>query len=148
MYKGNPPASPSRALLFSKIALQRSPDQRTLSALRASIPPVCYPELVLWMSERPGLWSRCMGTPFPKQLRESKETFLGWRPVGVVNEFRWLYASLMPFSKEINEFVGKRDATDCALLISDRQECYRLLDEIQQNWGLSYWLIKRKIAAL
>jgi hypothetical protein len=60
----------------------------------------------------------------------------------------WCSALLERQIAQVSKFVSLKWQIEKALLDGDQKECFRLLDCIEQNCGLSYWFIATKIALL
>lgn len=86
------------------------------------------------------IWSQ----PFPKDVSTLT------RP-GLVNqatfkrELTWTVQVLLPFTKQISEFLVMRADFERELLRGDRNKIDKILNEIQSQFGLSFWLIESRI---
>jgi len=63
-------------------------------------------------------------------------------------EFLWIASILAIFPEKISSFVILRDSFEENFLNSDWDTCSNILDEVEENLGVSLWLISRRVQLL
>lgn len=140
--------SPQRLLLSAKVALLRNPTPGNLYDIRAQIPPSLYAEFIDWVMGQSGSAAKALSNGFPASISQWKPSFGAPKVIKVIDELYWAEIVLGHHAQRLKEFVAFSVALDKAFLLENESECQRLLDLIEKDFGVSYWLIKRRIAFL
>ncbi len=138
--------SEERALAHAKIRILKHMSRGTLGAVRADLPINAYASFISWLCSDLNVMQKCLSNPFPQTRGEWRADWDGPSPIGIAREIRWCSEYLFNHSAKINEFVRLRNDLDSGFLLSERDHTFELIDEIKNRIGLSYWLIKKRIA--
>lgn len=140
--------SPQRALLSAKVALLRDPTPGNLYDIRAQIPSSLYSEFITWVLGQSGSVGKALTNGFPTSVAQWRPSFSAPKAIKVRDELYWAELVIVQYAHRLKEFVACSVALDKAFLLENEPECQRLLDLIERDFGVSYWLIKRRIAFL
>lgn len=85
------------------------------------------------------------GNFFPNQLENMCEK----RELPFTNNFqhelRWWIACFGLCAEQINSFLAARKQYDTCVLLERYEEALEILDKVQKEWGVSFWLYESKI---
>lgn len=140
--------STKRIIPSAKVALLRNPTPGAFYDIRAALPAHAYEEYFSWAIGQNALAGRIFTNRFPKSLSEWRGAFSAPNPVKLSDELHWAVIVLKPNAKLLCDFAARTVALDKSFLKEDELECQSILDSIEKDFGLSYWLIKRRISFL
>jgi hypothetical protein len=110
---------------------------------RSVVSPNLYPELLQWMRRIPWAFPR----PFPKLIAQFK-VVPPTSSTSTDRELRWASAYLDLWVTPITRFVSMSRSFRCALLMGNYDNAKIFLNEIEEEFGYSIWLIKNRIALI
>lgn len=87
-----------------------------------------------------------VGVDFPNNFKELKAVFPP--SVGLEKELCWYGCILGSFSGQINQFITLEQDYSAAVLAGDLLCAQRVLNDIQEKFGVSVWLLENKISLL
>ncbi len=67
-------------------------------------------------------------------------------PASLLSEIIWSISTLLLYKDKINSFVKKSYSLEIAILNEAEEECFKILETIDRDFGQSHWLIQNKIA--
>lgn len=128
---------------FFNIKLSHNHSINELSILKSSVDPSSYPEIINELYKRPIL-TKLLGREKPlNELESEKLPF-----VDINSELLWAKSILKEHSSSILDFLKFSDSYSENLLLGNYQLCFEILDEIENEFGFSLWLIKNKISLI
>lgn len=84
---------------------------------------------------------------FPKKLEDLKKEKMIYTGV-IPADLRWFTAILSDYRKSLGVFVKSRDDFNLQLLLGNYSQCDLILDQINDRFGFSLWLIEARINLL
>jgi hypothetical protein len=86
------------------------------------------------------------GVPFPSHVDQLYSVQAYGRPARLHSELIWgLYRASL-FKEELTEFTKLRSEFENAVLLDSRDTARTLLDQIEQKFGISLWLIQNRLS--
>ena len=140
--------SEARKLPYSKVLVQKHNEPAALRLVKEWLPPHSYPEFLAWLWASPQVAKGVVPAPFPRTQEEWNFSLSISPTIPPRNELLWASAYFMPHAEMLKEFVARKESLDSAFLRGTRDDCFRLLDSVEHDWGLSFWLIKKRLALL
>lgn len=138
----------SRALAQAKLMLIKSPiPSAAVSTVRDFLGTANYAPFLSWLRNQSKLYARTFANPFPNTLQELRP-YSAPRPRSLVTEFRWCYYCLEPHISRLSSFNQLREEIETAFIAGQKDQCFDLLASLEQEYGTSIWLLKRKVAFL
>ena len=129
-------------------SVRGSQDPRAVVArARHTLLPGLFPDAVKWLRTHPTYGRAVFHPEYPKQWDQLKEA-RPLPPVSVDRELRWALAYLAPHAKCLRAFIESAAAFEKAFLLSEFDTCAEILDGIENEFGKSLWLLKRRISLL
>jgi len=137
------------AFISLKNAIRGARDPRAqVSQARDSIPPERFAGLIAWLRSN-RLVARYVFSPeFPKNYRQLLSLVAPLERTTLTREFRWAIAYLQPRCELLRYFVTKAQAFQRAYLTDSYEAGTLILDEVEKQFGQSFWLIKHRIQLL
>lgn len=134
---------------YYKILLQRASSipYSVLYDIKANLSVELTRKIVAWLQSTPASIERLLGKPFPRTNSEWKN-FPPGKHASYDREVLWCYLRLLPYIANISEFVELANEYEQLFIRANYEECLNLLDSIEDKFGLSLWLTKRRIHAL
>ncbi|MCY1022710.1 hypothetical protein [Pyxidicoccus sp. MSG2] len=118
-----------------------------LGHARNTLAPELFKEAAAWLHATPLVARRVLPSGYPRTFSQYGSD--GPLPATTpVREFRWAVANLVPHAASLSEFVTYAAAFHRAFLADDFATCTTLLDDIEQRFGQSLWLIKHRLPLL
>lgn len=142
-------SKPSRQMrsAYWKVKIQKSSNPyNELYDIKANLPVSLTKEIVAWLQSS-SLIGHFLGTVFPRTNRE-------WKHAPIVTsasydrEVLWCCLRLLPYAADIAKFVELAKAFERLFIRAKYEECLVLLDSVEEKFGLSLWLTKRRIHTL
>lgn len=118
-----------------------------LAGARKNTPPGLYPSIVNQLGQQRIYRHLFAQTTFPKKLSEYVSRKRIAR-VSTEGEIMWSASVLSLFTQELSLYVKLRDKFYSAYFYSNHEEANELLNEIQENFGYSLWLIGHRLQLL
>lgn len=115
-----------------------------ITEARNKLPTNLFDESVEWMVKQLKI-SLPLKNPFPKEFR-SLIVNRPLDPISFPREIAWISAMLKAFSEKINVFVQHKENIELLLLQGDNASLKSELQEIKDNFGVSFWWIEHSIA--
>jgi hypothetical protein len=146
--KRNPKHSKKRRLAAAKANLLRAPEpNKILSVVRSNLDSSDYEEFFSWISQQPALASKALADPFPKAVSDLRPHPA---PYGInpFHEMKWCFARLKCHFDSLKTFTQYREELDFAIVNDDEELAQEKLKLIEECYGQSIWLIKKKISFL
>ncbi|MEQ0777695.1 hypothetical protein ABLT15_35860 [Paraburkholderia tropica] len=100
-----------------------------------------FPQIFRTKTDLEALHGAAFPTALEQLLTEPRIT----TPASLTSELIWAISSAILFSDELREFVLRRREFERALLAQDRATVNAVLDEVQQAFGWSLWLIQNRL---
>jgi len=148
MAKKQPKKKWTDSLNTIKIALIQSQDPAIfLYQVKSQSPSNLFNETIYWILNQPRVLNKIFPDFFPKDYGG----MMVKSPLGTTNikrDLQWASALLRNFSKEINDFVFLKVQYENSYLNNNWKECEAILSKIENAFGVSFWLLKRKINLL
>ncbi|MCY0912180.1 hypothetical protein [Massilia antarctica] len=85
------------------------------------------------------------GLPFPPTIGEMFQIPAYVRPGTAAAELTWGLLRASRYAVELSGFVAMRESFEAAVLLDNRAESIRILDEIERQFGWSLWLIQNRL---
>jgi hypothetical protein len=86
------------------------------------------------------------GEPFPSRVEQLYSIRTYGRPARLHSELIWgLYRASL-FKKELTEFTKLRNDFERAILLDSRDDARSLLDQVEDGFGISLWLIQNRLS--
>lgn len=85
------------------------------------------------------------GQPFPRKLSELFSTPVLGVPTTKVSELMWAICRCVQFGEQLNSFAILQVKYEESILRDDKDECLRILEKIEQSFGVSTWLIQARL---
>lgn len=143
----NKPSLNKRAAYW-KVQLQKSSSlYSVLYEIKANLPALLTREIVVWLQSTSSSIEHLLGAPFPRTNSEWKSTRLG-RHANYDREIFWCYLRLLPYVANISEFIKLAKSYEQLFIRANYEECLNLLELVEEKFGLSLWLVKRRIHTL
>src|SRR6266478_2505306 len=130
----------------NRVRASRDP-HRTLSAQRQSLSDTSYGPLLLAIKGNPFVASRALPRPYPTTVSQL-HSFRLFSALDEGRELLWTAELLGQERARLTEFAALRDSFERAVLTDDLSECAVLLDAIEARFGVSLWLLSRRIHVL
>ncbi|NKX61466.1 tetratricopeptide repeat protein [Bacillus cereus] len=89
-----------------------------------------------------------IGKAFPKRIDQYKKKSTIYPSDDVQRELIWTSKIISKYVDEINCFLKKKEDYIKSLFLSDFQRAKEILDSIEEEFGLSCWLLENRIALL
>jgi hypothetical protein len=106
-----------------------------------------YKDIILWLHQNPWIKKKLFSPPFPKPANQLKIKNLS-SSVSLEKEFVWGWMYLLNYADQISSFLLKAQEFEKAILLSDYNRGKSILDEIERNFGFSFWFIKNRLSLL
>ncbi len=106
-----------------------------------------YKGIISWLHQNPSIKNNLFSHPFPKSINQLKIKNLS-SPVSLEKEFIWGWMYLLNYSDEISSFLSKAQEFEKTILLSDYDRGKSILDEIERNFGFSFWFVKNRLSLL
>jgi hypothetical protein len=133
---------------FRRILHSKGTDLRAgLSIARTAIDPENFAGIVQKLAHSPIYAQAIAPNPFPRTPSELP-TRKRLASVAATREFLWTSSVLSMHVSRLTRFVTLRDDYDRAFLIGDYEQASGCLKEIESAYGISFWLIARRIHLL
>jgi hypothetical protein len=136
----------------ANLALQkllRGPaDTLALSSARQQYRPESYATLVQLLRSNEKLKKRFCPQPFPKTVAQLKDTTPLLERQSLEREILWAKAYLLQLTDQISRFLSLTENYEDLFLKSRFEECHSVLDSVEQQFGMSLWFLKHKLALL
>lgn len=87
-------------------------------------------------------------SPFPKKIEELGQKRVYFSSGDVEKELVWNSRFIFHYSREINQFIEQRDLFNRLILLGFYEHANDILNNIEEKFGFSYWLIENKIFLL
>lgn len=144
--KGN--LSSDRMLTRAKTMVMNSSDIfSTLSTLREEAFPGLYHDILHFTLSLARHRDVLVASALPRTIVELR-SLPAPRPISIEREFRWASEYLALFAKYLSSFSTLSMAFESRLLRSEYDQSEKILNNIEEQFGLSLWLVKNKIAFL
>lgn len=117
-----------------------------LSTARLSIEPQDYVNLISQIEKYPSKLTNLLGSIGKKEYHDLD--FKNLLPIPFENELTWAKTILFRNAKSINSFIEKSKQYSKNLLSGNFDSANKILDDIENKFGQSIWLIKNRIAFL
>lgn len=91
--------------------------------------------------------ARIHGELFPRSVKGLFDQPALFRPADATNEIAWAAALCRRFSKRLSAYVAMRAQLQRALLIGREDEAKQLILNIEEEYGISIWLLQVQLAA-
>jgi hypothetical protein len=85
------------------------------------------------------------GDPFPRKLSGLFSTPVLGVPTSKVSELMWAICRCVQFGGQLHKFSKLQVKYEESILRDDKVECVRTLDEIEELFGVSTWLIQARL---
>jgi hypothetical protein len=132
--------------VMNKLRGSRRPAE-TVSDLRDEIDPKLFPTLLKKLPLFPQ-----RGKSLLPSLGHSLERFRvdvpTLRPVGLDRELAWAAAIFRQYSDVLDRFINLKLQFESHLLLGDYDDCEKVLDQLEKEFGVSVWLLETRIAFL
>ena len=125
----------------------RNPYTR-LSTIRREISPALYPALVAWMPNLAQKHRDFVVGRFPTTIQALSKERRVFHSLSATNEILWSAIVLAQYVGRITDFCKLRYRFEANLLPGNYEQANSDLDEIQNRFGFSFWLIESRIALL
>jgi len=146
-HKKETPSS-DRMLIRAKTMIMNSTDIfRTLSILREEAFVGLYHDILCFTLSLAKHRDVVLASVFPKAITELRSNPVS-RLISVEQEFRWASEYLALFAQYLSSFSTLSMTFESHLLRGEYNECEKILNNIEEKFGLSLWLVKNKIAFL
>jgi hypothetical protein len=135
---------PERARVFSHL---HAVPHFALNRLKCAAPLETIPRLFVEIASNPRYQLHIFGNPFPREFHE-----LGTNPLqnseSLERELLWTSLKVAFFTKEISHFIALEGDFRGALLSRNYQQGFEILTKIEQEFGISLWLIENRLVLL
>lgn len=120
----------------------------TLSALRGQVSPKLYPALLAFLPTilRNGRGS--LNPPFPASYRSLVVRQRALAPLSLDRELLWSSYQIAQHSGKIDSFIKLKHTFESTMIAGDANSAEEILDSIEQNYGVSFFLIETRLALL
>jgi hypothetical protein len=115
--------------------------------VRSQLPIALFDELVAWIHATPKVYRNlfpALSTDNPALLQR----YGAAKALTLLRELRWAASCLAYHGDALSDFVARSSQLPALVLESRHAERRRLLDDIERQFGQSFWLIKNRIALL
>lgn len=136
-----------KLLHFRNLMRGTNAPTRTLSEFRNSLSPAYFDDIIVLIKSNPAVRKIVFHPEYPKSVKFLKKTRL-LAPTSIEREIKWAVSYLLPHYSKINIFLDFSKQFQDSLLRDDFIICENILDEIENVFGHSIWLIKNKLAFL
>jgi hypothetical protein len=85
------------------------------------------------------------GDPFPKKISDLFSTPVLGIPSTKVSELMWALCRCIQFGNRLQGFTKMQVRYEESILRDDKEGCAKLLDGIEENFGVSTWLIQARL---
>ena len=115
--------------------------------VRDEVTPGLYSDAIAWIRANPLYRSSLFNHDFPRLVGQINKVSL-LHPTSIKNEFRWAGAYLSAHGGKLSEFLQLSLDFQRGILRDDYASCRQALDQVEERFGQSLWLIKNKIVFL
>lgn len=141
--------SDQQALQIFNRALHSKKNLRAgLSKARLSVDPIHFPSIVKSLGEKPIYRNALAQTTFPSQY----DQYVGKNRLGgnlsEAGEIIWNASVLSLYQNKLNIFTKLKNQFFSLYLSGNTQSAVEILDRIEADFGVSFWLISQKIQVL
>jgi hypothetical protein len=109
--------------------------------------PIDYAPFISWVQKHSRLKDRTFPAPFPETLQELRPHSAP-APLSLAAEFQWCACRLSSHLKAISSFNQVREQLEDAFVEGNEARAFSLLSTIEESYGTSIWLIKKKVMLL
>lgn len=138
----------SRSLIQAKVALSKNATIPNLFAVIDRVAPSQYDALAVWIEGEPSIRRRLYNEPFPASIDNWQVSATIFPDISIGRKLHWFGSYLRRNADKLNDYISLTHPLAAAFSAENRDECYRILNEVEKRFGISYWYIKRKIALL
>lgn len=131
----------------NKIRGSRNP-YIALQKTKGECPHQLLPELIKWCMSMQKSGATILGMDYPKSPMDLKKNTQVIPFDNINKELRWASERLRLNKHKIEEYLELSESFERSLLVGDYSNTEDILEEIQNKYGYSYWLIENKIAFL
>lgn len=126
--------------------IRNTDPNKYLSTLRISVPHEFYNNLILEIEKYPYSVTHLLSSNLKKKINELESRHLVF--IDFETEFSWAKSILNKSIPAINRFIELSQIYSLKLMNGQLQDAASILDEIEDVYGSSIWLIKNRIAFL
>jgi hypothetical protein len=119
-----------------------------LSMLRGSFSPDAYRDLISLLSTNPSTRAWLFHAAFPRSVLKIKNKIVLPNATSLDREFSWAKSYLLRHATQLADFIKLATEFERSLLRDEFEKCHKCLTTIEDKFGASLWLIKRRIACL
>ena len=119
----------------------------SLAQARNTLAPGLFREVAAWLFDTPVIGRKVFSPGYPRTFKQYWGNEL-LTPTTPEREFRWAVANLLPHAARLREFLSRATVFHQAFLADDFPSCTAILDEVEQRFGQSLWLIKHRLPLL
>lgn len=128
--------------------LSAGPDiRKNISKAKASVEYRGYPQIVSKLMDNSLYKAHIVVNEFPSKLSDYRHRRTRILTAGE-SELVWTACILSYYSDEINEFSVMRDRFESSILVSDLNISEQILNDIEDKFGLSLWVISSRFHIL
>ena len=140
--------SSQRMLIRAQTMIMNSSDIfRTLSTLRVEASPALFHDILSFAFALAKHRDAFLASAFPRTVLQLR-SFAAYRSISIQREFRWASEYISLFTTRLSTLPPLLQAFDSCLLRGEYDKCETILNNIEDEFGCSLWLIKNKIALL
>lgn len=137
-----------RELAHAQTEIMKSPDiMRTLSNLRQVTPANLYSDMVQLALSLARHRDTISSSAFPRSILMLR-SLPPLQPIGMEREFRWFGGYIPLFSQALSRYIALSCEFEKVLLKGKYSDSEKILNQIEEEFGFSIWLIKNRIALL
>ena len=119
----------------------------TYSQARISCPTTTFTSFLEWGSKLKHKGQPLLGHDFPRSFTQIK-TATPLHPLELDKELKWAATKITPYKDELSAYFELSLGFSKSLLKSEYETSSHILDTIEENYGVSFWLIENKLALL
>jgi len=132
---------------FRRILANAKSAHELVGSARAQASVTSFRSLISLVKQSPHTRRVAFNPEYPKQYGLIKVT-TAMTPIDVHREFRWAGAYLTSHAGRLSRFIEYASQFERALLLDEKDNCRKALNSVEEEFGVSLWLIKNKLTFL